>query len=313
MLINEFCYCSRSMKITPHGRTLLQQCIDDDRWLPGLPHWLHSAGLASDTLRTWTDGSPQGIGPDYRVDGENFSAVLLNPLHTHVWAVWGHALSYCRMIFFFPGHFSRSGWQASGASEGNEQHWWFPLAAKTWPICILQHPNRQFPWPYGLRALLSAPFSLAVFVMPFHAVSFCFWIKLMKPLFTTLYDSVKKVIAFNSIPFQQLWGNIFVLKFVLLCQQVRNPAATNFLVPQTFRHVLDHMVLFSNLCFHFHGCHMILTSSWIFPLLLSAPIWHRLSLYSGISSEAISQFLNPYSVLVISSEQLMNDNFSTLR
>jgi len=35
-------------------------------------------------------------------------------------------------------------------------------------------------------------------------------------------------------------------------------------------------------------------------------------LYLGLSSEAISQILYSYSVLVVSSEQVMNNNFSIL-
>ena len=53
--------------------------------------------------------------------------------------------------------------------------------------------------------LCSEGIALAFFmgraVMPFHAPSFCFQIKVMKPAFITCCSAVKKVFTFNSIPF----------------------------------------------------------------------------------------------------------------
>jgi hypothetical protein len=46
-------------------------------------------------------------------------------------------------------------------------------------------------------------------VMPFHALSLGWRMKMMKPAIVTSHDAVKKVVTFNSIPFQQLRGKIF--------------------------------------------------------------------------------------------------------
>jgi len=45
--------------------------------------------------------------------------------------------------------------------------------------------------------------------MPFHAPSFCFQIKVMKPAFITCYSAVKIGIAFNSIPFHSCQVTFF--------------------------------------------------------------------------------------------------------
>jgi hypothetical protein len=46
-------------------------------------------------------------------------------------------------------------------------------------------------------------------VMPFHTLSFCFRIEMMKSAFVTREDVVKKVVAFDSMLFHQLWGDIY--------------------------------------------------------------------------------------------------------
>jgi hypothetical protein len=55
-----------------------------------------------------------------------------------------------------------------------------------------------------------------------------FQMKVGKLSFISCHYAVKKVIAFNSIGFRQLWRNIFLLKFMFLCQQLRNPSGTKF-------------------------------------------------------------------------------------
>jgi hypothetical protein len=47
----------------------------------------------------------------------------------------------------------------------------------------------------------------------------------------------------------------FLLKFVYLCQRVRNPAGKNFLVFQDFHHLLNCKVPCSSLCCHFRDCY----------------------------------------------------------
>jgi hypothetical protein len=71
-------------------------------------------------------------------------------------------------------------------------------------------------------------------VMPFHDLSCGFYIKGIKPGFVTHHEAGKTVLTFHSVPLQQLHRNILLLTCVLLNQQVRNPADTNFSVPWTF-------------------------------------------------------------------------------
>ena len=47
----------------------------------------------------------------------------------------------------------------------------------------------------------------------------------MKPALVTFRDVVKKFVAFDSITLQQLWGNIFAVKFLLLREIARNSEA----------------------------------------------------------------------------------------
>jgi hypothetical protein len=101
-----------------------------------------------------------------------------------------------------------------------------------------------------------------MFVIPFHALSFSFQIKV---------DAVNKVVAFNSILFHEPQGNIFSLKFVLLHQQVRNVAGTIFQVSQTLYHFLDHMVCYSSLCCHFPDCHKSILSDQIISFSFAVP------------------------------------------
>jgi hypothetical protein len=46
-------------------------------------------------------------------------------------------------------------------------------------------------------------------VMPFHALSLGFRMKIIKSAIVTSHDAVKKVVTFDSTPFQQLGGNKF--------------------------------------------------------------------------------------------------------
>jgi hypothetical protein len=68
---------------------------------------------------------------------------------------------------------------------------------------------------------------------------FYFWMSVIKPAFITCHDALNKLITFNSTPFQQLRGNSFSLKVVLLHHQAGNLASMNFPLSQTFHHLLD--------------------------------------------------------------------------
>jgi hypothetical protein len=57
-----------------------------------------------------------------------------------------------------------------------------------------------------------------------------FRVKVMKPAFVTRHDSVKKVVAVDSIPFQELGRNNFSPKSLLSSQQARHSPGTNVAV-----------------------------------------------------------------------------------
>lgn len=70
-------------------------------------------------------------------------------------------------------------------------------------------------------------------------------------IFHQLSLCCEKVIAFNSIGFQQLWRNIFLLKFMLPCQKSRKHSGPKFPASVTFHNLLDRTVPYFNLCCHF--------------------------------------------------------------
>lgn len=153
----------------------------------------------------------------------------------------------------FPGRLSRSARLASG-EYGRHKIWWFPTVAIIRPVCILHQPKRQCPRSYRLMALFSVAFS---WMMPFHALSLCFRMKMIKPAIVTRKEAVKKVVIFDSTPFQQLWGNIFSLKSALLRQRARNLHGKTFPLAQipNVHHILHHTALF-HLCCHFSDSHV---------------------------------------------------------
>jgi hypothetical protein len=62
---------------------------------------------------------------------------------------------------------------------------------------ITVHPSHlksQFPWSLWAEGIVLASFSCMMFVMPFHALSFSFQLKV---------DAANKVVAFDSILFHQ--------------------------------------------------------------------------------------------------------------
>ena len=84
----------------------------------------------------------------------------------------------------------------------------FPLHQKCYQYASFSIPKMVF------MVLLSDGTVLIFFflgrcVMPFHALLFCFCIKVMRPAFVTCYNAVKKVVTFDSILLQQLRWNVF--------------------------------------------------------------------------------------------------------
>lgn len=78
---------------------------------------------------------------------------------------------------------------------------------------------------------------------------------MIKPTLVTCHVALNKLNIFKGTKFQQLWGNIFTMKFVLLHHQPRKP------VSQTFYHLLDgKMSPYSNPCCHFPECYMSVLS-----------------------------------------------------
>lgn len=101
-----------------------------------------------------------------------------------------------------------------------KQHWWFPIEANTWPTLFLHHPPPPPKKKTFAMVLCSEGIVFGFFlggreggraVMPFHTLSFCFQIIVIKPAFITCYSAVKKVITFNSIPFHSCKVTFFIL------------------------------------------------------------------------------------------------------
>lgn len=118
-------------------------------------------------------------------------------------------------------------------------------------------------------------------VMPFHSPLFYFWKKVIKPTLVTCHVVLNKLNIFNSTPFQQLWGNIFTMKFALLHHQVRNSGGMNFPISQTFHHLLDGKMLpppsipIPAAISLTVMCQFSLTGSSSFPIFLSVEAVHR--------------------------------------
>lgn len=50
--------------------SIFKEFVNNNGWLPGLPHWFHGAGLPSDTLWRWKDGSTREPGTECKVHVE---------------------------------------------------------------------------------------------------------------------------------------------------------------------------------------------------------------------------------------------------
>jgi hypothetical protein len=64
-----FCHHSMCLKF-PCSILPFQKFVNNNEWLPGLPHWFHSAGLPLVALWRRTDGSPRELGTECKVDVE---------------------------------------------------------------------------------------------------------------------------------------------------------------------------------------------------------------------------------------------------
>jgi len=85
----------------------------------------------------------------------------------------------------------------------------------------------------------------------------------------TAHNAQNKFFTFDSILFRNC-VETSVTEVLLLCQQAMNQAGTDFLLSQTFHHLLGHTVPYSNLCCHFPVISWLsLMSSLISPLFLS--------------------------------------------
>jgi hypothetical protein len=96
----------------------------------------------------------------------------------------------------------------------------------TQQICILQHPKRKLAYSYAVRAFFLASFS---WVMPCDAIPY---FVAAQSVLSPCHHAVKTVIASDSIPLHQLWGNILGLNFVLLCQRVGTQDAKTLWYPK---------------------------------------------------------------------------------
>lgn len=112
-------------------------------------------------------------------------------------------------------------------------------------------PHKRVPMVLWTKGIFMASFSWAIlcYVVPCSVVLFPD--ESEKTIFHQLSLCSEKVIAFNSIGFQQLWINIFLMNFMLLCQQSWKTLDTKFPASQTLNNLLDSNVPYFNLCYHF--------------------------------------------------------------
>ena len=137
-----FCHHSMCLKF-PCSILPFQKFVNNNEWLPGLPHWFHSAGLPLDALWRRTDGSPRELGTECKVDVEEV------PSHSSEFSTCiGErcGTECCHMagwFFFSPWTFFMQCTTNLWSGKGNKPYWWFPLVENTQQICILQHPKRE--------------------------------------------------------------------------------------------------------------------------------------------------------------------------
>ena len=87
------------------------------------------------------------------------------------------------------------------------------------------HPSAHQTSSHGLtswRHCFACSFLDNSCVIPFHTLSFGFWMKIIKLAVVTSHNVVKKVVMFDSTSIQQLRGKFFSLKSALLRLRARN-------------------------------------------------------------------------------------------
>jgi len=170
-------------------RALFKKFMMDDWWLSGLPHLLHRTRLASASLKTETNGCLSGLGPDWMVNGVEVVSSSFESLSTHIKMVRDCAFC-CRMIFSIDiCHAVHSA--ACWVSEGNKQHWWFPLWQKLDQYASCSIPKDSSHHLTGCRHCFWLLFLGWWCVMPLRALLFCFWITVMETAFITHQHAVK--------------------------------------------------------------------------------------------------------------------------
>jgi hypothetical protein len=81
----------------------------------------------------------------------------------------------------------------------------------------------------------------------------------VKSLFINHHSALKKVITFDSVPPQQLWGNIFLTEVCALPSANEEPGRHQATVILNFPPSGMHDALFKSLL-HFPNCHMMILS-----------------------------------------------------
>jgi hypothetical protein len=181
-------------------------------------------------------------------------------------AVWGHALSYYRMIFL-PLTFAT--WSTMKILECLKVMCSVD-GFLSWPNLTNKHSLALQKTVYMVRQMQGIVLTSFSWAMLHDTIPcFCYVVpglkwrnQLLSPIMMLWRNS-----AFSSILLQLVQGN-FLLMFVLQ-QKVMSSADTNFPIFQTFHHPLDHMVSYVNFCWHFPvTCPSSLMRSLIFPSFL---------------------------------------------
>lgn len=224
-----FCHRCRSAKI-PCRRTPFQQFENND----GMPHWLHTAGLASGCLQARTNGNQKGVGSDLWVGGRERAsqpAVRANSLYAQTvlcrlaeWPV--SSLDVCHAVHD----------AALAVSAGNEWRWDLPCGKTSKNTFSI--PKDSFHGLLVFRGWCRA--------IPFHALSFCFRMKAVESVFVISDNAVRKTYRSSNCNETFLFKLTFMLRL-----KAKDPAGTNFPIPQTFHSLVKRTVPHFNFRCHF--------------------------------------------------------------
>lgn len=162
--------------------------------------------------------------------------------------------------------------KASGASDSNQQHQWFPRDKNSTNMHS-SATQKTVPMVYWAEDFVFlASFSLAILCDAIPCSELCFWIKVMPTAFIIHQDVVKKAVTFDSMCSSN-YKKTFFTEVCASLSTIQETMGKDFPVPQTFHYLLDGMVPHSSLRYIsvIVTCHF----SWMNPLIFLCFSQHR--------------------------------------